>query len=573
MAGAKGRWESVSLRKKLVLVFLVVSLLPTLLMTIIGSLATYRRAYETTMILNTEGLNWARDQLHLYAGEMTSMFYALQLDRDFRNAVERWDYDSGTLQDFATLRDRLLTQLNRHSSISSITVMAPDSDTVVVAERAGVRLLRVGEEPEALLDLFHRSEEEQTNLFFKRAGQRVLAVHDVRSFEDRKLLGQIQAEIRLRPLELLMERLLVVQQEQIFLLNDEGEVVHAYPAEEVERLDESDSWVVFSSREARDKLGIMKRVPRREIVRSILPTVFSGLSVGLLSAIIAVIASILLSALISRPVTRLAERVKNIELQTLVLEEDQHGSDEVRVLEQRITLFVERIRELIRNEYDMKMQARLAQIDALQAQVNPHFLHNTLQLIGSISLAHDVPEVYRISSALSKLMRYSMAFEAHFVSLDEELQNLENYILIQKERFADRFSLDLSVDSQVRRCLVPRLLLQPLAENSFKHGFSGKSGSWVLTITAFLDESNKVHIIVRDNGKGIDPSTLDQLQSQLRARDSSTTLLNPLRLSEHIGLLNTHDRIRLSYADGDGLQIGCVQGEYTEVRLTLEGRT
>lgn len=542
-------------------------------MTIIGSLATYRRAYETTMILNTEGLNWARDQLHLYAGEMTSMFYALQLDRDFRNAVERWDYDSGTLQDFATLRDRLLTQLNRHSSISSITVMAPDSDSVVVAERAGVRLLRVGEEPEALLDLFHRSEEEQTNLFFKRAGQRVLAVHDVRSFEDRKLLGQIQAEIRLRPLELLMERLLVVQQEQIFLLNDEGEVVHAYPAEEVERLDESDSWVVFSSREARDKLGIMKRVPRREIVRSILPTVFSGLSVGLLSAIIAVIASILLSALISRPVTRLAERVKNIELQTLVLEEDQHGSDEVRVLEQRITLFVERIRELIRNEYDMKMQARLAQIDALQAQVNPHFLHNTLQLIGSISLAHDVPEVYRISSALSKLMRYSMAFEAHFVSLDEELQNLENYILIQKERFADRFSLDLSVDSQVRRCLVPRLLLQPLAENSFKHGFSGKSGSWVLTITAFLDESNKVHIIVRDNGKGIDPSTLDQLQSQLRARDSSTTLLNPLRLSEHIGLLNTHDRIRLSYADGDGLQIGCVQGEYTEVRLTLEGRT
>ena len=589
MPEKRRRWQSVSLRNKLFLVFLIVSLLPTLLMTGIGSLVTYRRAYETAIVLNTEGLNWARDQLHFYTSEIMSLFYALELDRDFRRAVEQWDHESGTLRDFALLRDRLLTQLNRHSSISSITLLVPDSDIAVLAERPGVRLLGSPDEQTVLPALIHRSETEQTNLFFERFGEQIMAIHDMRTFDNRKLVGQIQVEIRRRPLDLLMERLLVVQQERLFLFNDGGEVVHTYPDATGEEdlntevvqtavqawennLSESDSWVVFATWGSRDTLRIMKLTPRKEIVRSILPTVFSGLFVGLFSAIGAIIASVLLSALMSRPVARLAERVRNIELETLILEEDTHDGDEVRILEQHITLFVERIRELIRNEYDMTMQAKLAQIDALQAQVNPHFLHNTLQLIGSIALARNAPEVYRISAALSRLMRYSMAFEEHFVSLDEELQNLENYILIQKERFTDRFFVDVSVDKQVRECLVPKLLLQPLAENSFKHGFPGKSGAWRLTVTVFLDESNKVHIIVRDNGTGIDPTTLEELQAQLRARDRGNTFLNPLRLSEHIGLMNTHDRIRLSYAPGDGLQISCVQGEYTEVRLILGGK-
>ncbi len=121
-------------------------------------------------------------------------------------------------------------------------------------------------------------------------------------------------------------------------------------------------------------------------------------------------------------------------MQSLVLETDEEGGDEVSVLEHHISLFVSRIRTLIREEYDAKLQARTAQFKALQAQINPHFLHNTLQLIGSISLAKDVPQVYRVSTSLSNLMRYSMDMERMYVTLEEELINLENFFFIQKQR-------------------------------------------------------------------------------------------------------------------------------------------
>jgi len=374
-----------------------------------------------------------------------------------------------------------------------------------------------------------------------------------------------------------MERLLVFNREQVVIRNDEGEIIAEMPQGNRQGLpprsaEGGEQWIVFSSSSPGDRLNISKAVPRGAIARSIQPALFGGLLIGILSAAGSVAASALLSGLISKPVVRLAERVRDIELKTLVLEGEPERGDELSILEHHITLFIERIRQLIRVEYDSKLQARLAQIDALQAQINPHFLHNTLQLIGSLSLAGRSQEAYRVTTALSCLMRYSMAFVDSFVSLEEELRNLEHYFTIQRERVADRFSVDIHVDRRVNDCLMPKLLIQPLVENAFRHGFSAKSGRWHLSITAFEDEEGKVHIVVRDNGAGIPEPLLSQLAAQLESRNREGVLLESLRLSEHIGLLNTNDRIRLSYAQGGGLSLRSREGEFTEVTLCFEAR-
>jgi two-component system sensor histidine kinase YesM len=565
------------MKKKLFLAFLAVSLLPTALMTVLSSVAIYNQVYQATIKLNTEGLDWSQEQLRYYTSEISGMFYSLELDRDFKQAVERWDGGIDNFQDFGLVRERLLALLNRYSFMSSLELLVPGSNISILAERTGVRFRTEGDDAFTNSAVITRDKDRQTNLFFKHHPGGVVAVHDIRRFEDQSLIAQIQAGIHLRPLESIMGRLLLVNQERIVIENDEGEPIASLPVLNVlvDALEDDfangDQWVRFSNFSPRERLSISKAVPRREITRSILPAVYGGLFIGILSAVGAVVASALLSGIMSRPVARLAERVRNIELRTLVLAGEDESGDEVSLLEHHITLFVQRIRQLIRDEYDSKMQAKLAQIDALQAQINPHFLHNTLQLIGSLSLAGKSQEAYRMTTALGSLMRYSMGFDEAFVTLDDELRNLEHYFTIQRERFTDRFSVDMHVDPQVKDCLVPKLLVQPLVENAFSHGFTG-SRRWQLDITAFQDEAGKVHVVVRDNGAGIEEDLLKRLQDQIDQRNRDGGLLGPLRLAEHIGLLNTNDRIRLSYVPGDGLILHSKAGEYTEVSLVFEAR-
>ena len=172
-------------------------------------------------------------------------------------------------------------------------------------------------------------------------------------------------------------------------------------------------------------------------------------------------------------------------------------------------------------------------------------------------------------------MRYSMAFddrEGGLVTLKEELKHLENYFLIQKERFRDRINISISIDPDVLDCLIPKLLIQPLVENSFQHGFSRKTGNWSLRIRACIKEDSKVHVIIHDNGDGIPEEILNHLKETISSRNQEDHYTQPLKLKEHIGLLNTNDRIRLLFSVGDGLKISSKEGEFTEIEIIFDAR-
>jgi two-component system sensor histidine kinase YesM len=228
-------------------------------------------------------------------------------------------------------------------------------------------------------------------------------------------------------------------------------------------------------------------------------------------------------------------------------------------------LFVDRIRELIHQEYDTRLEAKNAQINALQAQINPHFLYNTLQLMGSVAYSRGVHEVNRIAEALSDLMRYSMNYDGEFVTLDEELRHLNNYFFIQKQRFYDKFAVELAIDEQAGSCRIPKLLIQPIVENCFSHGFESSTRPWRLSVMAFLNDDDKIHIIVRDNGVGMSQEHLAELRNRL-----ATVQATCFSGSEHIGLLNVHARIRLYFSGNDGLQIDSTPETGTKVTLIFD---
>ena len=567
--------KALPMKRRLFLTMLAISVIPVLIITTFASVTTYTRIYQDTIRVNTEGMNWTQEQLSDYATELKELYYSMEFDQSFKDAVLETYAGRTTYQNNSLIRDMLLTKLNLTRSLSHIKIVFPTQNQQIYADRARVT---IGPQQQ---NIVKRPYTLQTNLFFTPSDDGILAIHNIHRFPDRELLAQQSAQVREQVLLQILSTLQIYAHEQIHIINDEGVPLLALP-EMKDSLDdllslqeykvvndvlytEKQGNIIFSTFSTQEPLGIIKVVPKSEVIGSILPTVYTGLLLGLASLLVSILISAILSSRISKPVVGLAQRVKNIEMESLQLEEDEESADEVKVLEHHIAAFIERIRQLIRNEYDITLQSKTAQINALQAQINPHFLHNTLQLIGSIALAQGEAEVYRISGALSSLMRYSMDFNEHLVPLEEELKHLDNYLYIQKERFSDRMIVSFSISPEVRTALIPKLLLQPIIENAFMHGFATKSGQWKLSIIAFADEG-KLHIIVKDNGSGMEKEEVERINGELKAPRTGA-LISSMTTSEHIGLINVNERIRLTSSGEDGVTVTSMKGGGTTVEL------
>ena len=181
-----------------------------------------------------------------------------------------------------------------------------------------------------------------------------------------------------------------------------------------------------------------------------------------------------------------------------------------------------------------------AQIRMLQAQLNPHFLCNTLDTMKWISKINQVPQVALMSTNLADILRFCIS-PAEFVPLRREMEILERYVEIQRIRLSDSFAYEAQVPEELLDCLVPKMLLQPLAENAILHGLSG-SREGTLTVTAQGLEGDILEIRVADNGAGLPPE-----------------LLGPYRPPEqptgHLGLLNVDTILRKHYGEHFGLRL------------------
>lgn len=579
METSKKSKRTLSIRTKIFLFMLAVSIIPIILITTLAAYNTYDSLYDQLIAINKDGMVWSSDRFSQFSDELKNTFYSMEFDKNFRDAVLRWGYDNNSYEDSALIRNTFNTNLNKNNLFYSIELYLVSDNSVIKAERSGIKLQN---DEEGFSNTFNRRADMQTNMYLKLTQKGLYAVHNINTFEDRNLVAKMALQLRTADLKKLLDKLKTSEEERVYLLNDQNEIVlsindgyndsHVLSQSiNILQKDKSQTYftiennIVFYGQEKGGKLGIIKIIPRNELIKATMPTVYAGLFMGLACVAAAIIFSVLLSYYISAPILRLTDKVKNIQMATLEIQPGEDTKNEISVLENHIALFVQRIKDLIREEYDIKLQAKLAQIKALQAQINPHFLHNTLQLMGSISLSKGIKEVYNIATALSSMMRYSMDFENGFVTMKNELEHLDNYLLIQKERFYDKFSIDIDVDERVKDCLMPKLLIQPIIENSFQHGFERNTGDWKLWLKAYAANDNKVHITVKDNGTGMDREQVKALNEKLRENSFGS-----MKSSKHIGLLNVNSRIRLNFSEQDGITVYSNPDEGTKIEYIFD---
>ncbi len=227
------------------------------------------------------------------------------------------------------------------------------------------------------------------------------------------------------------------------------------------------------------------------------------------------------------------------------------------------------ISRLVNDNLLSSLNEKNARIEALEAQVNPHFLYNTLQAIGSVALMNDQEEIYLMLTKLAANMRYSIK-GGNEVTLDQELNFTDNYIALQKLRMEDRLRVTRKIEPGLGSARIPKCSLQVIVENSIKYGLQGDISNLDLEIDAFR-QGNTLVIRVRDNGAGMDPQRLLEVQNKIHHYKPGDTA-SSASAEGGIGLVNLYARLRIMYDNHADLKIESSNGEnhYTSTTLLLE---
>ncbi len=290
-----------------------------------------------------------------------------------------------------------------------------------------------------------------------------------------------------------------------------------------------------------------------------------------MALLIIIAAIVLISIRITSPIKRLSAYMNQVKIGNLQVDIAPAGNDEVGVLTERFRNMMDTLNNLILREYKLELSSKNNQLRALQAQINPHFLNNTLQIIGTLALELNVPQIYTLISSLAKMMRYSINNDERSVTLKDELEHVKAYVELQKERFENRFSFHYEIEDSLLQVSMPKMILQPIMENYFKHGINlSEAGGWI-SLTATKDVEGNMAIIVQNNGAVIERDRLQRLQ-----RDLALTSVEQIKPGEDepggqtssIGLINVLTRLRLVYGENAELIVTNLKPD--GVRITLK---
>ncbi|EET58653.1 ATPase/histidine kinase/DNA gyrase B/HSP90 domain protein [Marvinbryantia formatexigens DSM 14469] len=229
------------------------------------------------------------------------------------------------------------------------------------------------------------------------------------------------------------------------------------------------------------------------------------------------------------------------------------------------------IEQSARSPQFMDLNKRQAQYLALQNQINPHFLYNTLESIRGEALIAGLDSVADMTEALAKFFRYTITKVENLVSVEEELDNCETYFGIQKYRFGDRLQLHIEYEpeewSEIMNCRIPKLTLQPILENSIIHGTELKIGTGNLYI-CFARTQDRLLIRISDDGVGMDEETLTKLNRKL-GKSAGPLASQEEEKQGGIALVNVNNRIHLIFGDEYGIHVYSVPQSGTDVEITL----
>ena len=283
----------------------------------------------------------------------------------------------------------------------------------------------------------------------------------------------------------------------------------------------------------------------------------------LIASLMILLASALTAAVsksVTRPLESLMDTIQRIKDGDRKLRSALKSKDEIGRLGTSFNEMLDQTEELRERENQANRLLAQAEYKALQAQINPHFLYNTLDTMSSIAEVKNCREVSLLSQSLSNIFRYSLNMKEHLSTVAKEIMHLKNYSYVMSVRMQDHVNYIYEIDERTLQDKIPRISLQPIVENALNHGLRNKRGDKEIKIKTEAEEG-LLKICIADNGVGMEA---DELNERLRRND-----LSYIEEGNSIGLYNINARLKMLYGESYGLSVESRLGEGTSIRMTL----
>ena len=292
----------------------------------------------------------------------------------------------------------------------------------------------------------------------------------------------------------------------------------------------------------------------------------------IVSSILSLIAAFFLAYLISRgivkPILQMEEQMRRVEQGDFDAYVDVKTSDEIGRIGEKFNVMVAKIKDLMervvmeeKKQSQLLIKQREAELELLRAQINPHFLFNTLNSIKCMALINQANHIAEMISALGRLLENSIQRGKDMITLEEEIENLKNYVLLQQMRYGNKLRILYDMDPELLTLEVPRLILQPIVENAIIHGLEKKTNGGQIQVYGRRKEE-VAEIVIEDNGVGMSQEEVENLRTGLDPTHQRKSFSG-------IGIKNVDERIRLVYGEDYGLTIKSEVNVGTKVILVI----
>ncbi|MFI5369248.1 MAG: sensor histidine kinase, partial [Spirochaetia bacterium] len=323
-----------------------------------------------------------------------------------------------------------------------------------------------------------------------------------------------------------------------------------------------EEFLFFSKVSAVTGWSIIGAIPMKELTKDT-KSIGTTISILLLAAcIFDVLAALYFAGTITKPVKHLMLLMKKVEEGDFSVEMRASGRDEIGRLAESFTIMVERIRDLMGRVHQEHQKLRSAELLALEAQINPHFLYNTLDSIIWLSRGGKSAEIIRLVTAMTKLFRIGISNGREVISIGDELEHVRSYLTIQEIRYKDKIDYRIDVPAELYHHRILKLTLQPLVENAIYHGIKNVRRKGFIAVNG-RTENGDIVLSVSDSGIGMSSEQMEALRSSLDAHGSSE------ESRTGYGLKNVHERLTLFFGSGYGLSFQSEKTRGTTVSVRI----
>ncbi|WP_169082437.1 sensor histidine kinase [Paenibacillus sp. PL91] len=590
-------WNDYLLKSKMFIVFSAVSLFIVILTCIIFYYKNVSDIKSQTLSLSDTITRQFSRTFELYIQDMEKLSVSIIGDPIIQQSlIDHYRIQESVAQNEIelTINNRLFTHLQPRPQLQSIYIFTTDAAAYFVSKGGGPKVsfnLRDESWYEKRLEmpgikfLLRPVTTEKTGS--DDEAQVISFVRNINRIPYRDVLGYMKININV---DVVKDMLVnsdsndVERNMRAFIITDEGNVIYddrnELTGSENPGIDlsifqgnrQSDeviwndvSYLYTTSKSSYTKWNTLILIPNEFLLSKQKRSTYILILVGMLAMGLIAFVSYALSYQITLPLRNLMKKMARVEQGDLSQRMEVSGNNEISRLSRIYNNMLDSITRLISEVYTSKLAENNAQLSALQAQINPHFLYNTLNIMKSISRVRGIEEVAEMAESLAELFKYSMKNLHHPIPLRDEMDHISNYMNIQQHRFGSRFAFSMDVPEPLLEASVLKLTVQPLVENAIVHGLGKvKSGGRIGIAVRLL--GGELIIEVSDNGCGIEEERIHMLRRRL-ASIQAADAYDEDELG--IGLSNIAQRIKLFHGDKYGVELISATGRGTTVRLTF----